>query len=47
MRNLGITRQMKDLDRLKTIQAVIDHGAAPQQCANGVSGNGISSVSDR
>ena len=33
MRNPGITRQMKDLDRLKTIQAVIDHELKPGRAA--------------
>lgn len=33
MFNLGITRHMKDLDRLKTIQAVIDRDLKPGMAA--------------
>src|ERR1700704_3767668 len=33
MRNPGITRQMRDLDRLKTIQAVIDRELKPGRAA--------------
>jgi hypothetical protein len=33
MRNPGITRQMRDLDRLKTIQAVVDRELKPGRAA--------------